>query len=214
MGASYSNATIVGIPICLYALGEEALLPLFIIVSVHNLVLFTVGIFVAQRDSLSLSSFLGDFFVIVRQLLSSPITASLILGGMVNLLDIPIYKPLVEAITLLSSAAVPSALFVLGCSLNRYKIQGHLAPALTIVALKTLCFPLLVWLLLFQVFDISTLWAGTALLTSAMPVGISAYIFSKKYSLYEAPIATSIVLSTLASLLSLSVVIAYLQSLQ
>ena len=36
IGASYSNTTVVGIPVCVYALGEDALLPLFVLVSIHN----------------------------------------------------------------------------------------------------------------------------------------------------------------------------------
>jgi malonate transporter and related proteins len=212
MGASYSNATIVGLPVCIYALGENAMLPLFIIISIHNLILFTIGFIVAERDSFSMASFLRNSVGIVKQLVTSPITGSLILGGFINMFSIPIYKPLEDAITLMSKAAIPAALFVLGASLNKYKIHGHIAPALMIVVLKMIIFPVLVWTLVFQVFPVSKLWASTALLTSAMPVGISAYIFSQKYQVCEAPVATSIVISTVGSIVTLSFLIAYVQS--
>ncbi|MCK4711060.1 MAG: AEC family transporter [Gammaproteobacteria bacterium] len=211
IGASYSNATVIGIPVCIYALGEQVMLPLFIIISIHNLVLFTLGVFVAERNSLSLSSILLNTKNLLKQLLTSPITASLIAGGLVNILNIQLYSPLEQAITLISQAAIPAALFVLGTSLNKYKIHGHLAPALVLVILKILIFPLLVWFLAFHVFSINTLWAATALLTSAMPMGISAYIFSQRYQTCEAPIATGIVISTLGSIFTLSVLIAYVQ---
>lgn len=213
MGASYSNATIVGIPVCIFALGEKAMLPLFIIISIHNLVLFTVGFIVAERHSFSMASFLHFIKGIVKQLVTSPITGSLIIGGLINIFNIPIYKPLEQAITLMSQAAVPAALFVLGASLDKYKIHGHIAPALMIVFLKMIFFPLLVWLLVFQIFTVSKLWAATALLTSAMPVGISAYIFSQKYQVCEGPVATSIIISTTGSILTLSFLIAYVQSI-
>ncbi len=213
MGASYSNSTIVGIPICLYTLGEGSLLPLFVIVSVHNLILFTVGMIVAERNSFTLASFFKNILNILKLLLTSPITLSLILGGIVNIFNIPIYLPLKEGITLMSNAAVPTALFVLGTSLNKYHIKGHISPALVIVFLKIILFPILVWLLVFNFFTIDPLWASTALLTSAMPVGISAYIFSQQYKACEAPVTTSIVISTIASILTLSVLIPYVQSI-
>lgn len=213
MGAAYSNATIVGIPVCIYALGDQAILPLFIIISIHNLILFTLGFIVAERDSFSLASLLYNITGILKQLITSPITCSLILGGLVNIFNIPIYEPLQDAIILMSKAAIPAALFVLGTTLNQYKIQGHITPALVIVLLKIIIFPLLVWVLVFQVFNVSPLWASTALLTSAMPVGISAYIFSQKYQVCVAPVATSIIISTIASIFTLSILIGYVQAI-
>lgn len=212
MGAAYSNATIVGIPVCLYVLGEKSLLPLFIIISIHNLILFTVGICFAECNTLSIQSFLRNLINVTKQLITSPITGSLILGCLVNIFNIPIYQPLEVAITLMSKAAAPTALFALGLSLNKYKIHGHIAPALVMVTLKIGLFPFLVWLLAFQVFTIDPLWASTALLTSAMPVGISAYIFSQKYQVGEAPVATGIIVSTIGCIFTLSTLLAYVQS--
>lgn len=107
---------------------------------------------------------------------------------------------------------IPICIYVLGASLNKYKMQGNITPALTIVALKMLMLPTLVWLLVFQLFTIDPLWASTALLTSAMPIGISVYVFSQKYQQYEAPVATGIVASTLFSVVSLAVISVYVRS--
>lgn len=213
MGATYSNAVIVGIPVCAYAIGDATLLPLFIIVSLHNLVLFTTAIIFAERDTLSASTFVANVADILKQLLSSPITGSLIAGAVVNIAGIPIFKPLDEAISLMSGAAIPCALFVLGSSLSRYSMHGHLAPACVIVVLKLLLLPLLVWILAFRVFTLDPVWAATALLTAAMPTGINAYIVSHKYRACEATIASGIVASTLCSILTLSLLIAYLKIL-
>lgn len=213
MGCAYSNSTIVGIPVCIYALGEEAMLPLFIILSVHNLFLFTLGCFAAERGSLFSATFVKDILKIFKHLITSPITASLLVGGVFNILQLPLYNPIKDSLLLTSQAAVPMALFVLGSSLNKYTIHGNIAPALVIVICKTMLSPFLVWLLIFQVFTVDTLWASTALLTSAMPVGISAYIFSQQYKVGEAAIATAILISTLVSIFTLSFIIAYLQAI-
>ena len=44
VAATYSNTVIVGIPVCLYMLGERALLPVFILLSINTLVVFGLGI--------------------------------------------------------------------------------------------------------------------------------------------------------------------------
>ena len=50
MGTSYSNTTIVGIPLVLQTLGPDALLPLFLIIAVQNLLLFTVGTLAVEKS--------------------------------------------------------------------------------------------------------------------------------------------------------------------
>lgn len=207
MGAAYSNATIIGIPVVAYALGEEALLPLFLILSVQNLALFSVGTIVAERDQLDRQAYADSVFKLVRQFVTSPTTGSLIAGGLVNLLNIPIYEPLGDAVALLGSAAVPAALFVLGTSLNRYHIRGHLRSAVSIVVVKLVLLPVLVGVLVLLVFDLDPMWAATALVTAALPTGVSAYIFSQRYQVCEAPVATAILLSTVGSVVTLGVVL-------
>jgi predicted permease len=204
MGAAYSNVTIVGLPVCVYLLGEESLLPLFIIVSVHNLALFTLGMLFAERGSWTPTSMLVNVVKILPQLVTSPITGSLLLGAIFNVFALGIYQPVNQVLGVMSDGAVPAALFVLGASLNKYHISGNLKSAGVMVAIKMLGLPLLAWLLAFHVFTLDPLWASTAVMTAAMPVGISVYIFAEQYRACEAPVATAIVLSTVLSAVTLS----------
>lgn len=213
MGGAYANTTIVGVPVALFALGKNALLPLFILVSVHNLVLFSVGLAVAERERFVPQHLLRSLWQLAWQFVRNPITGSLIAGLLVNRLQIPLYAPLENGLELLSQACVPVSLFVLGTLLNRYRIRGNIRPAAVVVLLRMLVMPLLVWWLAFHVFDVPLLWAATALLTASMPVGITAYVYAEQTGACEAPIATAIVLSTLLSMLVLPVVLAYLRTL-
>jgi hypothetical protein len=205
MGAAYSNVTIVGLPVCIYLLGEASLLPLFIIVSVHNLALFSLGMVFAERGSWTLTSLLYSLANILKQLVTSPITASLLLGAIFNIFSLPIWPRLGQVLNLMSDIAVPAALFVLGASLNKYHIGGNIKSASVMVVIKMLVLPFMVWLLAFHVFTIDPLWATTAVLTAAMPVGISVYIFAQQYQSCEAPVATAIIMSTLLSSVTLSI---------
>ncbi len=210
LGASYSNTVIIGIPVCYSALGEESLLPLFAIISVHNAVLSTMAIFLAERRVKSEASRTRHILMVIKQSISSPITGSLFLGLLFNLLNISIYSPVEKALSMVSNAAIPCALLVLGASLNEYKAAKQLNEAIVMVALKNIVLPFTVWLLAFHFFSVSPLWASTALIASAMPTGINAYIFAKRYRACESSVATGIILSTVISIGSISALLYYL----
>lgn len=209
--STYSNTTILGVPLCHQILGKDSLLPLFVIISIQNLVLFSIGIISAERDSASREKIAQQLVSVVKHLLSSPITLSLILGLVVNLVEIPIYAPLWNSLSLFSQIAIPMALFVMGTALNQYQISGKISLALMASAFKLVLLPLLVGLFAYKVFEIKPLWANTAVLASAMPVGVSAYIFAKKYNTSLALSASSIVISTLLSIVSISLLAAFMQ---
>ncbi|MDO8908310.1 MAG: AEC family transporter [Pseudohongiella sp.] len=207
MATTYSNTTVVGIPLVLQTLGSEALLPLFLIIATQNLVLFSVGTVVAEREHFDVRAMLKSITRLIKQLLSSPLTASLLAGLAFNLLAIPLYQPLDTSMTLMSEAAIPCALFILGTTLHQYKVGHQIKPALIITGLKLLLLPLLMALSMLVAFDIDPLWAKTAILGAAMPVGISAYVFSIRYNTGQAAVAAASVISTLASLFPLTLVL-------
>jgi len=210
MSTTYSNTTVVGIPLVMQTLGEQALLPLFLIIATQNLVLFSVGTVVAEREHFNARAVLHSISRLLKQLLGSPLTASLLAGLAVNLLGIPIYAPLDTSLSLMSQAAIPCALFVLGTTLHQYRVGDQLKPALLITALKLVLLPTLMAVSMLVIFDIDPLWAKTAILGAAMPVGISAYVFSIRYDIGQAPVAAASVISTLASLLPLTLVLVLL----
>jgi hypothetical protein len=210
MGATYPNSTVIGIPLVLQALGEEALTPLFLIISIQNLVLFAVGTFFAERQNLSLSNAIDSLALLIRQLFRNPITLGLIAGLLVNQLSIPLPDTVRTTFRLFSSAAVPTALFVLGASLTQYRVRDQWRPALVMSIMKLLIMPLLCGLLLFQWFAIPPLWAAAGLLASAMPVGINAYAFGTRYQCGLAPVAAGTLLSALLSLITISLILLFL----
>ncbi len=207
IGASYTNATIIGLPITLYGLGEAALVPLFVIVSIHNLTLFFVGMVFAELNTTSINTLFKKLQSSLRRFLLYPITLSLILGGLVNLSGIQLPFFIHAPIDIISQAAIPAALLVLGASFKKYKIQGAILPAMTMAMFKLIALPILVAFFSFFVFDIVFLWAATAVLVSAMPMAINSYVFAKKYETYENAVSSGIIISTFFALITIPVVL-------
>ncbi|MBE2222450.1 MAG: AEC family transporter [Anaerolineae bacterium] len=204
MGASYSNLILVGLPVIAAGLGEEALLPLFMLVSVHSAVLFFITTVLVERGSNNGRSPRQIALQTGKSLARNPIIIGLVLGLLVNLLRLPIPQAAAEAIDMLSKAALPCSLFVLGGSLTTYKVAGHFTEAGLIIGLKMVLQPILVWLLVFPVFHINPLWGTVAVMAAGMPVGINAYIYAQNYRLGSAALATAVLLSTILAIFSQS----------
>jgi malonate transporter len=205
MGSAYSNTLLVGLPIISAGLGQAALLPLFVLVSIHSAVLFFIVTVLAERGNGAGHTARQVAVQTLRNLATNPIIIGLVLGLLVKLLAVPIPKPIDDSLALIDRAALPVALFVLGGSLTTYKIAGHFREAWTMVGLKVVLMPLLVWFLAFPVFHIDPLWGAVAVMTAGMPVGINAYLFAQKYETNIATLSTAVLLSTLLTVVAQSI---------
>ena len=208
LGSSYSNAVLVGLPLVSAGLGDDALLPMFMLISIHSALLFFVVTLFAERDGGNGRSPLDIAHQTIRSLITNPIIIGLALGLIFNLFSIPIPTAVDTTIGIISRAALPCALFVLGASLSAYRLSGHFAEAWTMVSLKLLLQPLLVWVLAFLVFKIDPLWGAVAVMMAGMPVGVNAYMFAQKYQVGLASVSGAIVLSTTLAILSQSFLLA------
>lgn len=211
MGGAYSNVTVLGIPIIVELLGEAAFVPMFLIISVHNLVLFTTGTVIAEIGHSGTGALHRQLRRVVQEVLLNPISGSLIAGALWNLFDVPLYAPAQATLELLSRAAVPGALFALGAALTRYHVRGEIPAALTMVVLKLMLMPLLMWTVMTQLFEVSGVELQVAVLLSGMPTGISVYVFSKRYQVCETAAAAAIVISSLGAVVTLAAVVALLR---
>ena len=208
MAGAYSNVTVLGIPIAVEILGQSAFVPMLLIITFHNIVLYTTGTVLAGWSANAGANLGLQLRNIGREMLLNPISSSLLAGAAWNLLELPTPAPLVATLELLTRAAVPGAIFALGAALTRYHIRGEIPAALLIVFIKMLVLPLAMWGMMTLLFDIDEEWMQAAVLLSCMPVGISVYVFSRRYESCETAVAAAIVITALATPLTLSLVAA------
>jgi malonate transporter and related proteins len=207
---AYSNTVLLGIPLILTALGQEASVPLFLLIAFHSPLFFTLVTVLLELARGTTAGLRTVPLSLAKALISNVILLS-VLGGLgFNALDLTIPGPVDRGAELLSRAAFPGALFAMGASLRRYRIAGALGPAVLMVAAKLVLHPIVVAILALLVFDLPPLWAQTAILAAALPIGINVYLFATRYGVGEAESATAILLSNIVSVVTLSVVLALL----
>lgn len=204
---TYGNVVLLGLPLVLLTLGNEASLPYFILLSMHALSLLTVTTVLLEynihRDA-SLVKMAGGILV---GLFKNPILIGIIGGLLLNWLNQPLSGPLDTMISYLQNAVAACSLFALGVSMTKYRIVGQLRQSLTVIAAKNIGLPLFVYLSCSQVFELSAHWTFVAVLMAAQPTGVNAYLFAERYKTAQGLATTTVFLSTTFSLFTISLIL-------
>ena len=188
------NTGNMGVPICLFAYGTKGLGVASAIASVIILFHFTLGVFLAKKK------FSLDI------LLKSPPVYAIIISVLFLLFDIKTPLFLENTTFLLTYATIFLVLMSLGIALTRFKfsLKDSILPSLWRVILG----PVVAFIVIYN-FNLSGFAAGVLLIQSAMPSAILNYLVGSIYSPKKIvdSIASTIVISTLMSLMTIPVVV-------
>jgi hypothetical protein len=206
-GAAHSNLVLLGIPLILTTYGEQAALPLFLIIVFSNPILFPTVTSIVEISRGRDQGLRHVPLRIGRALLMSPPVTALVLGLIFNWFSIPLLGPIDDIAALLGSAGPPCALFVTGAALTQYRLAGNASEATMMVVLKLAVQPAIVWLLASFVFDVPELWMQVGVIVSALPAGVLAFLFAQRYSICIAPATSAVFASTALSAFSLTLLL-------
>ena len=207
VGASHSNMVLLGVPVILLLLGREYIMPVALIVGLHGMlmaILLTAVLRVRSGKAGELPSAIWG--VIVNQA-KNPIFIALVAGIIYDVVGAPRLPAPVNSILLtLGSATYPCALFALGGMMVRYKFGGHGLETATVLALKLVAFPVIVYLLASVVFGLNQ-WAWVAAMLAAMPVGFNMHNMASRSQNGAAAANSAILLSTILAIVSAAAVL-------
>lgn len=204
-GAMFSNSLLLGLPIMERAYGADALAGNFAILSIHAPIIYLVGITVMEAARSDGRGVFGTSRVIAKAMFRNTLMIGLALGFIVNLGQIPMPASAISAIELIARAALPAALFGLGGMLTRYALRASLGEAGMIAVLSLIIHPAITYFLATQVFELSTEFTRSAVVTASMAPGINAYVFAKMYNRAVGAASSAVLLATTGSILSISV---------
>lgn len=215
ISAGFANTVLVGIPLITAIYGDEGLVPLFVLISIHLPVLTVVCAVLMERaavlDGTQEAKPLGELLIgIARNLATNPIVIGIIAGGAWRMTGLPIEGVLADVLSRIAGSAIPVALFSLGMSIVAYGIRGNLVPGLLLSVLKIAVMPAVVYLMAAHVVHLPPLWVSVATLTAACPTGINAFLFANRYGTGHAMSANSITMTTGLALVSTVLWMAFL----
>jgi len=202
--ALFSNSVLLGLPIMSRAYGGEAMDAAFAIIALHAPYCYLVGILameMSRRDGAPIGEALKRTG---RAMFRNALAIGIVLGLVFNLGSVPVPAPLAETLDLLARAALPVALFGLGGALTRYRMRDDLGEAITASAFSLVVHPAIALVLSAYVFGLPEPFVRAAVVIAAMPPGINGYIFASMYDRAVGAAASTVLLATALSVLSVT----------
>ena len=207
LNASFANTGYLGIPLVTVAYGERAALPAALATVATNIVSFALAIVCLE---LFVNPQPGGVRRALAGVVRSPLIWPIALAVFVVAIEVKIPLPVERFATLLAAAAGPCALFAIGLFVSQLSIRAGAAASWQTTLLKLVLHPVLMMLLAFWLLPVDPFWAKIAVVCAALPLGATAFVLAQRYKLLEAETSTGAVISTVASVLTVSLVMALL----
>lgn len=199
----FSNGGNYGLPVSLFAFGADALSQATVYFVSSSMLTFTVGIFLAAAGRRSVRRALAG---IVRVPVIYAVGAAAIVLATGRSVPLMLMRP----IGLLSDAALPIMVLVLGMQLERAAKPERLAPVAAAVVLS-LCAAPIVALVITGWLGLSGAARQAAVIQASMPVAVITTVLALEYDVAPAFVTSTVLVSTLLSPLTLTPLIAYLR---
>ncbi len=204
-GALFSNLVLLGLPISERAWGADtdAMAAAFAIVSVHAPFCYLLGITSMELLRADGRSLPDTAKVVARAMFRNSLMIGIGLGFIVNLGGLSLPAVLVSSVDIVARAALPVALFGLGGMLTRYSLKTSVGEASSISAISLVVHPGIGFVAcrLLQVPDELT---SAVVLMAAMAPGVNGYLFASMYQRGQGTAASTVLLGTALSILSVS----------
>jgi malonate transporter len=197
----FSNSVLLGLPITERAYGPDALVGNFAIVALHSPFCYGLGISVMEITRNRGKSPLAMIRGVARAMFRNALVIAIALGFAVNITNIALPEVVDNGLSLVIRAALPTALFALGGVLIQYKPEGDLRTIAMVCAIALILHPALVWM--FGTYlALPTEAFRSGVLTAAMAPGMNAFIFANIYGRAKRVAASSVLLATLGSIVT------------
>lgn len=195
----YTNTAFLGIPICTAIFGIEGTLFAVLYDFGTGLVILTLGIWILSKDERTAS---------IVQFINNPLMWGVIGGVIVGVYSINMPLWISSPLDAIGSATLPLAILICGMQIGSIKLSAKVPIGLLsrLLTLRFVAAPIIAFAGA-MVLGVDSLTAAIIVLASAMPVGLSTVMFSKKYGADSDFAAMATVTSTFFSILFLPILI-------
>jgi malonate transporter len=190
---AYPNYGYMGVPLVILAFGEEAALPMGLMLFADTVVLLAMTAFYVSKESRSIFSALGQILLTMAK---NPLLQSVVAGLIFASSGLSMPLVIERILTLLANAAAPSALFALGATLYGQPIRQAFAEISTITLFKLILHPALVAAVFLLIPGMDLLWVKVAIIAACLPVAANVFMLAQFYQTYPGRTASAILAST------------------
>jgi len=193
---AFPNSGNLGLPLALYAAGEEGLNYAIVIFAVTSIINLTAGQAIAAGR--------GNWLAVMK----SPVLPAVALGLIFAYADIPIPLWAANTLELLSSLTIPLMLLMLGTSLAKIQVTSFGRSG--ILSVVRIGMGVIAGFTLSAVFGFTGAERIAFILQCAMPVAVFNYLFAQMYNNEPGEVASFVVVSTLLSVATIPILLAFI----
>ena len=199
----FSNVGNYGLPVVGFAFGEGALPYATVFFLTGSSLMYTLGTFIAAGARANVAAAL-------RKVFRMPAFYGVLLALLVVSTGISVPVPIMRPVTLLSEAALPMMILVLGMQLERAEWPKRPVVVGSAVAVSLVAAPFIA-VGLTSALGVTGPARQAAVTLSSMPVAVATTIVALEFDLDPDFVTSAVFVSTLASPLTLTLVLAYLR---
>jgi hypothetical protein len=208
---TYSNNVMIGVPLVALAYGQQGLVALFTLVSVHALILLTTGtvaleLALLREHAEPTRSASRTVLLAMRNAIIHPVPLPIIAGLLFAWAGWTLPEAIDTPLRWLGVVFGPLALLLVGASLAAIHLGRAWRAGLALAIAKNIVHPLLVALL--------TGWMGIAgversvmVLSAALPIGANVFLFSQRYGVAQEEVTAGVAISTLIAVPGVAIVL-------
>ena len=182
---AFGNTGNLGLPLALFAFGQEGLSLAVVIFAVMAILSFTVGVWFVSGG--------GNPAAVLRE----PMVAATLLGALFLWSGWSTPRFLTETLRLAGQMAIPMMLITLGVAVARLRPEALARPVLLSIAKLAVCVGV-AWIV-GRWFDLGPTAFAVLVLQVATPVAVTSYLLAEKYGADAGAVASLVVVSTLIS---------------
>ncbi len=206
LSGSYSNTGYMGIPLCLLALGDSGLAPAVIATLVVVCGLFGLAIVFIEFGKQSHKPWYEIIAIVLGSLAKNPLLVAPIAGAAWSASGLQMVEPAQQFLSFLAAAASPCALVSIGLFLMQ-KSEGKVSGVWSLTFIKLIVQPGVAWLVAGPILGLPLFWVQAAVLMSALPTGTGPFMLAQYYQVDGSAISRIVLQTTLGSIVTLSMII-------
>jgi predicted permease len=195
-----------GIPLCLLALGDSGLAPAVIATLVVVCGLFALAIVFIEFGKQSHKPWYEIIGIVLGSLVKNPLLVSPVAGVAWSASGLQMIEPAQQFLSFLAAAASPCALVSIGLFLMQ-KSDGKVSGVWSLTFIKLIVQPGVAWLVAGPILGLPLFWVQAAVLMSALPTGTGPFMLAQYYQADGSAISRVVLQTTLGSILTLSLII-------
>ena len=192
----FGNTGNLGLPLALFAFGEVGLSYAVIVFAVMGIYSFTFGIWLVSGG--------GSPLKVIKE----PLVGATLQGGLFMLQGWQTPLWMTNTLELIGQMAIPLMLITLGVALARLTaenvIRGVLLSFVKVIICTSMAFSI------GQFFELAPIALAVMVLQVSTPVAVTSYLLAEKYGVEAGEVASLVVVSTLLSVVTISITLAFL----